>query len=88
LALQEKCTWLSVVEVGPKTGVGVACLMAAAGVCAVHGGSRVQFENAVEIGMEHHQGLTCDRSAARSTVGIGLLLVPIGTNRADSSELA
>lgn len=40
--------------------VGVACSMAAAGLCAVLGGSPAQIENAAEIGMEHHLGLTCD----------------------------
>ena len=40
--------------------VGVACSMAAAGLCAVLGGSPAQVENAAEIGMEHHLGLTCD----------------------------
>ncbi len=34
--------------------------MAAAGLCAVVGGSPAQVENAAEIGMEHHLGLTCD----------------------------
>jgi L-serine dehydratase len=34
--------------------------MAAAGLCAVLGGTPKQIENAAEIGMEHHLGLTCD----------------------------
>ena len=34
--------------------------MAAAGLCAVMGGSPRQIENAAEIAMEHHLGLTCD----------------------------
>jgi L-serine dehydratase len=34
--------------------------MAAAALCAVTGGSPAQVENAAEIGMEHHLGLTCD----------------------------
>ena len=29
-------------------------------LCAVLGGSPAQVENAAEIGMEHHLGLTCD----------------------------
>ncbi|MBS0608104.1 MAG: L-serine ammonia-lyase, iron-sulfur-dependent, subunit alpha, partial [Proteobacteria bacterium] len=33
---------------------------AAAGLCAVLGGTPAQVENAAEIGMEHHLGLTCD----------------------------
>ena len=34
--------------------------MAAAGLTAVMGGSPEQIENAAEIAMEHHLGLTCD----------------------------
>ena len=34
--------------------------MAAAALCAVIGGTPQQVENAAEIGMEHHLGLTCD----------------------------
>jgi L-serine dehydratase len=34
--------------------------MAAAALCAVMGGTPEQVENAAEIGMEHHLGLTCD----------------------------
>jgi L-serine dehydratase len=34
--------------------------MAAAGLAAVLGGTNEQIENAAEIGMEHHLGLTCD----------------------------
>jgi L-serine dehydratase len=40
--------------------VGVACSMAAAGLAAVLGGTNEQIENAAEIGMEHHLGMTCD----------------------------
>jgi L-serine dehydratase len=40
--------------------VGIACSMAAAGLAAVLGGSNRQIENAAEIGMEHHLGMTCD----------------------------
>jgi len=46
--------------VGCQGEVGVACSMAAAGLCAVLGGTPAQIENAAEIGMEHHLGLTCD----------------------------
>ena len=38
----------------------VAAAMAAAALCAVMGGTPEQVENAAEIGMEHHLGLTCD----------------------------
>jgi L-serine dehydratase len=51
---------LSGAEVGCQGEVGVACSMAAAALCAVMGGSVEQVENAAEIGMEHHLGLTCD----------------------------
>ena len=51
---------ISGAEVGCQGEVGVACSMAAAGLCAVLGGSPEQVENAAEIGMEHHLGLTCD----------------------------
>ncbi len=47
-------------EVGCQGEVGVACSMAAAGLCAVLGGTPKQVENAAEIGMEHQLGLTCD----------------------------
>ena len=40
--------------------VGSACAMAAAGLTAVMGGTNRQIENAAEIAMEHHLGLTCD----------------------------
>ena len=51
---------LSGAEVGCQGEVGVACSMAAGALCAVLGGSPEQAENAAEIGMEHHLGLTCD----------------------------
>ena len=34
--------------------------MAAAGLTAVRGGTPAQVENAAEIAIEHHLGLTCD----------------------------
>lgn len=51
---------ISGAEVGCQGEVGVACSMAAAGLCAVLGGTPQQVENAAEIGMEHNLGLTCD----------------------------
>lgn len=51
---------ISGAEVGCQGEVGVACSMAAGAYCAVLGGSLAQVENAAEIGMEHHLGLTCD----------------------------
>jgi L-serine dehydratase len=51
---------ISGAEVGCQGEVGVACSMAAAGLTAVLGGSPDHVENAAEIGIEHHLGLTCD----------------------------
>lgn len=51
---------ISGAEVGCQGEVGSACAMAAAGLCAVLGGTVRQVENAAEIGLEHHLGLTCD----------------------------
>ena len=51
---------ISGAEVGCQGEVGVACSMASGALCAVLGGSIAQVENAAEIGMEHHLGLTCD----------------------------
>jgi L-serine dehydratase len=51
---------ISGAEVGCQGEVGVACSMAAGGLAAALGGSPAQVENAAEIGMEHHLGMTCD----------------------------
>ncbi len=51
---------ISGAEVGCQGEVGVACSMAAAGLAAALGASNAQVENAAEIGMEHHLGMTCD----------------------------
>jgi L-serine dehydratase len=51
---------ISGAEVGCQGEVGVACSMAAGALAAVMGGTPEQAENAAEIGMEHHLGLTCD----------------------------
>jgi L-serine dehydratase len=51
---------ISGAEVGCQGEVGVACSMAAGALCAALGGTPRQVENAAEIGMEHHLGLTCD----------------------------
>jgi len=40
--------------------VGSAAAMAAAGLCALRGGTSQQVENAAEIALEHHLGMTCD----------------------------
>ena len=51
---------ISGAEVGCQGEVGVASSMAAAGLCAALGGEPGQVENAAEIAMEHHLGMTCD----------------------------
>jgi len=51
---------LSGAEVGCQGEVGVACAMAAGGLAAALGGSNAQIENAAEIGIEHHLGMSCD----------------------------
>jgi L-serine dehydratase len=60
---------ISGAEVGCQGEVGVACAMAAAGLAAALGGTNEQIENAAEIGMEHHLGMTCDPVA-------GLVQIP------------
>ncbi|MFT5061413.1 MAG: L-serine dehydratase, partial [Polaromonas sp.] len=51
---------ISGAEVGCQGEVGSAASMAAAGLCAALGGSNEQIENAAEIALEHHLGMTCD----------------------------
>ena len=51
---------ISGAEVGCQGEVGSASAMAAAALCAVLGGSNAQIENAAEIALEHHLGMTCD----------------------------
>jgi L-serine dehydratase len=51
---------ISGAEVGCQGEVGSASAMAAGGLCAALGGSNAQVENAAEIAMEHHLGMTCD----------------------------
>jgi L-serine dehydratase len=51
---------ISGAEVGCQGEVGVACSMAAGALAEALGGTPLQAENAAEIGMEHHLGLTCD----------------------------
>lgn len=58
--LYKKGASISGAEVGCQGEVGVASSMAAAGLTAVLGGSMEQIENAAEIAMEHHLGMTCD----------------------------
>ncbi|VUD51800.1 L-serine dehydratase TdcG [Thalassocella blandensis] len=51
---------ISGAEVGCQGEVGSAAAMAAAGLCAVRGGTTLEIENAAEIALEHHLGMTCD----------------------------
>lgn len=60
---------LSAAEMGCQGEIGVSSSMAAAGLAAVLGGSNEQIENAAEIAMEHHLGMTCDPPA-------GLVQIP------------
>lgn len=60
---------ISGAEVGCQGEVGSASAMAAAGLCAAMGGSNEQIENAAEIALEHHLGMTCDPAG-------GLVQVP------------
>jgi L-serine dehydratase len=60
---------ISGAEVGCQGEVGTASAMAAAGLAAVMGATAPQVENAAEIAMEHHLGMTCDPIA-------GLVQVP------------
>ena len=59
-ALFKRNASISGAEVGCQGEVGAACAMAAAGLTAALGGSNEQVENAAEIGIEHHLGMTCD----------------------------
>ncbi|BDT59003.1 L-serine dehydratase [Massilia varians] len=58
--LCKKNASISGAEIGCQGEVGVACAMAAAGLVAALGGSNERIENAAEIGIEHHLGMTCD----------------------------
>ena len=51
---------ISGAECGCQAEVGSAAAMSAAGLCAVMGGTAMQVENAAEIALEHHLGMTCD----------------------------
>ena len=51
---------ISGAECGCQAEVGSASAMAAAGLCALLGGTPTQVENAAEIALEHHLGMTCD----------------------------
>ncbi|MCY4303176.1 MAG: L-serine ammonia-lyase [Aestuariivita sp.] len=51
---------ISGAEAGCQAEVGSASAMAAAGLCAILDGTPEQVENAAEIALEHHMGMTCD----------------------------
>ena len=51
---------ISGADVGCQGEVGVACSMAAGAYAEAIGGTPKQVENAAEMAMEHHLGLTCD----------------------------
>lgn len=58
--LYKKNASISGAEVGCQGEVGVACSMAAGGLVSALNGTNAQVEQAAEIGMEHHLGMTCD----------------------------
>jgi len=60
---------ISGADVGCQGEVGSAAAMAAAGLAAALGATPQQIENAAEIAMEHHLGMTCDPIA-------GLVQIP------------
>ena len=51
---------LSAAEMGCQGEIGVSSSMAAAGLAAMLGANSEQIEQAAEIAMEHHLGMTCD----------------------------
>ncbi|MFG1412267.1 L-serine ammonia-lyase [Xanthobacter sp. VTT E-85241] len=59
-ALIKRNASISGAEVGCQGEVGSAASMAAAGLACVLGATPEQIENAAEIAMEHHLGMTCD----------------------------
>ena len=72
---------ISGAEGGCQAEVGTACAMASGALCAALGGTPRQVENAAEIAVEHHLGLTCD------PVG-GLVQVPCIERNAIASSTA
>lgn len=59
-SIYQQTASISGAEVGCQGEVGTACSMAAGALAELLGGTPEQVENAAEIGMEHHLGLTCD----------------------------
>jgi L-serine dehydratase len=60
LILYKENASISAAEMGCQGEIGVSSSMAAAGLAAILGGTNEQIENAAEIAMEHHLGMTCD----------------------------
>lgn len=69
LILYKENASISAAEMGCQGEIGVSSSMAAAGLAAILGATNDQIENAAEIAMEHHLGLTCDPIA-------GLVQIP------------
>lgn len=60
---------ISGAEAGCQAEIGASSSMAAAGLCALQGGTIDEIFSAAEIAMEHHLGMTCDPVA-------GLVQIP------------
>jgi len=67
--LIKKNASISGAECGCQAEVGSAAAMAAAALAQALGGTNAQIENAAEIALEHHLGMSCDPVA-------GLVQVP------------
>jgi L-serine dehydratase len=72
---------ISGAEAGCQAEIGSACSMAAAGYTYLIGGTPEQSENAAEIALEYHLGLTCDPVA-------GLVQIPCIERNAIASNTA
>ena len=59
-ALVKRGASISGAEIGCQGEIGTACAMAAAAAVGMLGGNVRQIEDAAEIAIEHHLGLTCD----------------------------
>ena len=74
---------ISGAEVGCQGEEGSAAAMAAAGLCEVRGGTARQVENAAEIALEHHLGMTCDpvKGWCRCRASSAMALAPLRLTR-------
>lgn len=59
-ALVKTLASISGAEIGCQGEVGASCAMASGGAVAMLGGTPSQMEQAAEIAIEHHLGMTCD----------------------------